>query len=85
MTTYTINKIGLSLISKFLHERHVLGFQGFSDGMVLAWGAEAEERLNEGQPPVIELKSWQSVVRNTESFEVPDEGFDEVPAESETN
>ena len=84
MDSYKINEFGLLSIAKFLNERHLSGTgRGFTEDMIFVWGVEAEDKINDGQPPVVEISSWDSISGNPELFEVPAEGFDVVlPADS---
>jgi len=70
----TINEKGKQEIREFLAANHKLGGDHFTDSMIDAWVAEAEFQLREGNPPIIEIKSWDSVSGHTMEYTVSDEG-----------
>jgi len=72
-----VNEAGLREIHAFLAERHKLGGNHFNDrDMLLAWAADADFQLGEGNPAMIELKSHESVSGHTEAFEVSEAGIE---------
>ena len=77
-TQYTVNDNGLEQIHNFLAERHILGRDLFTRDMLRAWASAAEFQFAEGNPPSIELKSWETVSGHTEVFTISDEGFEKV-------
>ena len=76
MTTYTVNDQGLEEIKEFLIKNHKEGNDYFSREMLLAWAAEAEFQLAEGNPPSIELHPWESVNGCTLEFTISNAGLD---------
>lgn len=72
----TINNTGIAEIAGFLAAHHKLGGGHFSPEMLRGWAAEAEFQLGEGNPPSIEIKSWDSISGHTEEFTVSDAGVD---------
>ena len=77
-TTRTINSIGIAEIHAFLAERHKLGGDHFTPDMLLAWAADAELQMDEGNSPTIEINSWDAVSGHTEIFTVSAAGIDAV-------
>lgn len=79
MTAYinnTINERGLNEIADFLGACHKLGRDHFDRSMLLAWAADAERHLGDGNSATIEIKSWDAVSGHTETFTISDDGFD---------
>ena len=72
----SINAIGINEIHAFLAANHKLGGDRFTPDMLRAWAAEAEFQLGEGNPPSIEIRSFDSASGHTESFTVSDDGCD---------
>lgn len=70
----TINKIGKQEIREFLAANHKLGGEHFTDSMINAWAADAEFQMAEGNPPSVEIRSWDSVTGRTVEFTVSDKG-----------
>lgn len=73
---YTVNDNGLNQIHQFLAEHHKKGGDHFDKSMLLAWAADAEFQLAEGNPASIDIRSWDSVSGHTETFTISDEGLD---------
>lgn len=73
---YTVNDNGLNQIHQFLAEHHKKGGDHFDKSMLLAWAADAEFQLAEGNPASIEIRSWDTVSGHTETFTISDEGLD---------
>lgn len=71
-----VNAIGVAEIHSFLAERHKKGGDHFTANMLRAWAGEAEFQLGEGNPPTIELKSWDTVSGHTETFTVSAAGVE---------
>jgi len=44
--------------------------------MLLAWAADAEFQLSDGNPATIEIKSSDSIHGHTQEFNISDCGFD---------
>ena len=76
MKTEYINESGMAEIRKFLADNHK---KDISEIYLPAWAQEAEQSLGNGNPPIIEIKAWDSVSGHTEEFTVSDSGvsFDE--------
>lgn len=78
----TVNPVGIREIGEFLGVRFKKavnsgkGAGDFDSSMLAAWAADAEFQLDEGNPPVIEIKHWDSISGATETFEVSPEGVD---------
>ena len=53
-----VNERGLEEIRDFLGRRHKLGRDHFDDEMIRAWASDAEFQLGEGNPPIIEIRSF---------------------------
>lgn len=75
ITNYTVNKIGLDEIKQFLAENHKNG-GAMDEGMLLAWAAEAEDHLRDGNGAFIEVREWDSVWGHAQMFEISDAGVD---------
>jgi len=72
----TINTAGLAEIHAFLAANHKKGGGHFTPDMLRAWAEDAEIQLGGGNPPTIEIKSWDSVSGATVEFTVSDAGVD---------
>lgn len=77
----TINAIGRAEIAAFLSERHKLGGDHFTPGMIAAWAADAEFQMSEGNSPTIEIKSFASLSGHVETYTVSDAGIEYVDLE----
>lgn len=75
IVTYRINEQGLREIEDFLKDNHKLGNQ-MDRSNLLAWALEAERQADQGNPPSIEIKSWDSVYGRTQEFTLSSDGFD---------
>jgi hypothetical protein len=73
-----VNERGIEEIRQFLSENHKKGGDHFTRSMLKAWAADAEFQLDEGNPPIIELKSWDSVHGRTQTYTISDEGIDTI-------
>lgn len=71
-----VNAVGLAEIHAFLAEHHKLGGDHFTAEMLLAWAADAEFQLAEGNGASIEIRSWDSVTGHTVTFTVSDAGVE---------
>jgi len=69
-----INSQGIEEIYNFLIERSKIDQDQLTPSMLQAWAQDAEFQLNDGNPPCIELKSWQSVSGKTEEFTISSAG-----------
>ena len=78
----TINAIGKQEIADFLAQNHKRG-SNFDAHMINAWAADAENQLNMGNPPAIEIRSWDSVHGHTQTYTISDEGVDSEEFEIE--
>lgn len=76
VTNYTINAIGLKQIHTFLSANHKKGREHFNDGMLQAWASAAEDSLNNGNLPIIEIKSADSVTGYTVTYQITAVGID---------
>lgn len=76
VTTYTVNEQGLNEIKKFLAANHKKGGDHFDRDMLLAWAADAEFQLSEGNPATIEIKSWDSIHGYTQEYRISYAGLD---------
>ena len=74
-----INQHGIQEIAAWLAD-HMIGGADLMESQKTAWAADAEFQLGEGNPPVIELRSTQSVSGHTETFTVSPAGITEVTA-----
>ncbi len=70
----TINENGLVQIKNWLQSQAKP--RGWSEENIGAWASEAEESMRNGNPPMIELKSCDTLSGVTETFTVPPEGVD---------
>jgi hypothetical protein len=73
---HTVNQHGLNEIKQFLAENHKKGGDHFDRAMLLAWAADAEFQLAEGNPATIEIKSFDSIHGRTQEFTISDAGLD---------
>lgn len=80
---YTVNAVGIAEIHAFLAECHKLGGEHFTDDMLRAWAADAEFQLAEGNPPTVEIRSWDEVSGRTEVYTVSDAGLDAEELDAE--
>lgn len=71
----TINLIGKLEILEFLVQNHKLG-KKLDDENINAWARDAENQLSMGNPPSIEIRSWESVNGYTQTFTVSEAGVD---------
>ena len=72
----TINSTGLAEIAAFLADNHKLGGDHFTSDMLLAWAADAEFQLSEGNSASIEISGRDSISGRPEVFTVSDAGID---------
>jgi hypothetical protein len=72
---YYINGNGLEQIQGFLGAHHKKGGDHFDEDMLRAWAADAEFCLSEGNPAIIEIKSWEAVSGHTETFTIGEDGI----------
>ena len=83
VTNYTVNEQGLNEIKEFLAANHKKGGDYFDRDMLLAWAADAEFQLAEGNSATIEIKSWNSIHGHTQEFTISDAGLDVETVEIE--
>jgi hypothetical protein len=83
VTNYSVNENGLKEIQQFLAENHKLGGDHFTKDMLRAWAADAEFQLAEGNPPSIEIKSWDSIHGATIEYTITKRGLDSYVVEIE--
>lgn len=76
VTTYTVNEQGLKEIKEFLTKNHKKGGDHFTRDMLLAWAADAEFQLSEGNPAAIEIKSSDSIHGHTQEYRISNAGLD---------
>ncbi len=82
-TQYSVNEQGLNEIKEFLTDNHKKGGDHFDRNMLLAWAADAEFQLSEGNPATIEIKSFDSIHGHTQEFTISDAGLDAETVELE--
>lgn len=75
-TQYSVNAQGKQEIREFLESHHKLGGDHFTDSMIDAWAADAEFQLAEGNSASIEIRSFDAVSKQTETFTISDAGLD---------
>ena len=77
ITIQTVNETGLSEIREFLQKTHIQGESVGFDGrdLLRAWAEDAEFQMGEGNPPTIEIRSWDSLTGRTETYTISDEGI----------
>ena len=71
-----MNEQGLNEIKEFLASNHKKGGDHFTREMLQAWAADAEFQLREGNPAMIEIRSFDAVSGHTETFTLSDAGLD---------
>ena len=81
--TYTVNEQGLREIKEFLAENHKKGGDHFDRDMLLAWAADAEFQLAEGNGATIEIKSADSIYGRPQVFTISAAGLDSESVEIE--
>lgn len=69
-----INEFGICQIKKFLAANHKQ--EDFTDEMLLAWAADAEFQMREGNTPSIEIGSFDCIHGRTVTFTISDDGID---------
>ena len=74
MIVRTINQTGIREIYEFLTDNHKQ--EEFTETMLAAWAADAEFQMDEGNPPTIEIKAWDSVSGHAVEFTVSEAGVD---------
>ena len=79
----TLNVKAVDEIRAILSTRHINGGENWTEAMLHAWAAKAEFQLGEGNPPCIELKSWESVSGHAEEHRLSDACIDCVDVELE--
>ena len=82
-TIYSINEIGLNEIKEFLAANHKKGGDHFSQEMLLAWAADAEFQLREGNPASIEIRSFDCVHGRTVDYTISTDGLNSEIVEIE--
>lgn len=75
-TIHHVNKHGLSEIKAFLDTNHRLGGDHFDRDMLQAWATDAEFQLSEGNPPTIEIRSFDCVHLRTMEYTISPAGLD---------
>jgi len=68
-----INATGKQEILEFLVQNHKLGNK-LNDENINAWARDAENQLSMGNPPSIEIRSWESVHGYTQEYTVSEGG-----------
>ena len=80
MKTFTVNQQGLKEIEEFLARNHKRGKQ-FTREMLLAWAADADFQLSEGNSASIEIRASESIHNRTQEFTISPAGLDAVEFE----
>ena len=70
-----VNATGLAEIKSFLVANHVKQGHDWSLGQLSAWAHMAERQMDIGNPPVIELRSWESLTGRPEQYQISDAGI----------
>lgn len=81
ITNYTVNEHGLNEIKEFLAANHKAGCDHFDRSMLEAWAEAAEFQLHQGNPAIIEIKSWDSIHGRTQDYTISDAGLDAQTAD----
>lgn len=76
VSTYTVNEQGLSEIRDFLAANHKKGADYFNRDMLLAWAADAEFQLSEGNSAIIEIRADDCIHGHTMEYRISDAGLD---------
>lgn len=88
-TVYSVNATGLREIAEFLGENFKKAVQSgegasyFTDPMLLAWAADAEFQIEQGNPAMIEIRGFDSVNGNPITYTISDAGLDAQTVEIE--
>ena len=77
----TVNEQGLKEIREFLAENHKRG-GNFSRDMLLAWAADAEFQLSEGNPACVEIRACDSLNGRTQEYTISAEGLQAVEVQA---
>jgi hypothetical protein len=75
MEVKTINLTGIEEIRGFLATHHKKGHD-MTEAMIVAWCEEAEDSLGNGNPPMIEIRSYDSVTGRPETLTVSPDDVD---------
>ncbi len=74
----TVNHAGITEIAEFIRQNHIDGDRIAKDQSCLnAWASDAEESMESGNPPIIEIRSFDSKSGATVSFTVSPGGIDD--------
>lgn len=71
----SINEVGLKEIAEFLRANHKKGAD-FNRDNLIAWAADAEFQLGEGNDACIEIRSFDSIHGRTQTFTISEAGID---------
>lgn len=82
VTNYTVNALGLQEIRTFLANNHKKGSDHFTEAMIRAWAADAEDSLDSGSLPIIEIRSFDSISGHTVTYQISDAGVDSEVVEA---
>lgn len=72
----TVNESGLKEIHEFLKKNLKGGAEWFGKEELHAWAEQADFQIGEGNPPTIEIKSWDSIHGYTQEYEISESGLD---------
>jgi hypothetical protein len=73
----TVNLQGMTEIAEFIRVNHKDGKRiANTPSCLSAWAGEAEESIQGGNPPIIEIRSWDSNSGATVSLTVSPNGID---------
>jgi hypothetical protein len=81
--TYTVNEHGLHEIREFLASYHKKGRDYFTRDILIAWAANVEQRISEGNHPTIEIPPRESIHGCTVEYHITSTGLDSLVVEIE--
>lgn len=74
-TVQYVTERGINEIATFLAENHTRGANYFTKDMLRAWADEADYKLQDGEAPTIEIKSFDSIHGRNQTFTVSKDGL----------
>lgn len=75
-TYYAVNKAGLNEILEFLRKYHKNGKDIITVDMLKSWAGDVEFQTREGNPPTLEIASYDCVLGRTVDYTISDDGMD---------